>query len=97
MKLKDYLSWSMTPALAEKWQRTREMGMIRYVFLFGVLRSGIFMAIFMLLFKYISRPEKFDFIHDSLSNLWLFAICGLFTGVLTWGMAEKQYLLFKKK
>jgi hypothetical protein len=97
MKLKDYLSWSMTPARAEKWQKTREKGKSRYVFLFGVLWWGGFMTIFMSFFQYLTRPEKFDWIQNLLINLVVYMIGGFLFGVCTWSMAEKQYLKFREK
>ncbi len=97
MKLRDYFSWSMTPARAELWEKTREKGKIHYVFLRWVMLWGGFMTLFLTIMHFIRWPDHFNLFYDLSINLISCSVGGFLAGVFAWGMAERQYLKFKGK
>lgn len=79
----------------EKWEKTRELGMIKYILFYGILQFGLPLGIFMSLFNlFVSQRPLLP---QLAINVPLFVLGGIFYGFLTWKSRESMYKGYLKK
>lgn len=78
-------------AWSKKWEATRNKGMLRYIFVNGIMWGIITSVVFQLLIMF-SKGFQYENIRVQLINPTLSIIlAGLFFGVSTWMSSESKY------
>lgn len=77
----------MKPAVLEKWQQTRALGMKRFILMNGVLSWG--MPMFVVMTFFVRRADLSPTMIAISALVW--AIGGALFGATMWFIAERQY------
>ena len=80
----------------EKWARTREMGPVRYILVYGVLFWGMLTAAFTILLTWALFGRNIT-IEQVLINLFTFALGGVIFGAWTWSSSERAFAAARKE
>ncbi|MFC7061974.1 hypothetical protein [Halobacillus seohaensis] len=78
--------------LNDRWERTREMGKLKYIGFYGIIAYGTVFFIFSLLMDVFFG----DGITGSIimEKIYIAVIGGIFFGLITWSMNERRYRKF---
>ena len=77
----------------EKWSRTRQMGMVKYIFYFGIIGWGLVTGVMWGVL--MSLMDGFSFTSDNLRTfivgMIIFPIGGILFGAVMWWWSEREY------
>ena len=82
------------PKKYQRWEKTRQKGMLKFILINGVLYWGLFMCAFINSYYYF-RKGIFD-LHFALVSCVIFLIGSIFYGYFTWRAHETSYENYKK-
>ena len=77
------------PKKYQKWEKTRQKGVVKFVLLYWTLGWGIFMCIGMSLFDYFDGESITP--DDIATSLFIYCLMGTLCGVFVWSTSENRY------
>lgn len=78
------------------WEKTRKMGKINYIILYGVLIWGIVAGLSFPFIQWIFLKQPLE-LHRFVMSLIVFQIIGIFVGNALWNKSERMYQQFLDK
>jgi len=74
----------------EKWEKTRTIGFLKFIIIYGALSWGILSGLFYFLITRIFQPST-PVVKNLIVSLILFPVAGLLWGMTMWYIGEKRY------
>lgn len=97
MNWRERLMGNMTAKHAARWEKVRQKGRARFIWLYGVALWGVSMFV---ITQLVDRAYKIQFSINSiiwLIDLLIWLIAGYILGAFMWKNAEKQYAKFQQQ
>jgi len=83
----------MTARQLEKWSKTRKLGQMKYIAIYGVLLWGMLTGLIWVLIMQFIDPSGAAMRY--VIAAFVFPLCGIAFGKITWEISEKKYQAYR--